>query len=91
MKFPYDLVNMRLRSVIPHEIEICAWFPSSLNEALQLEQKKLVSDYDKLKQQEREKDEKLQKLMWVRDFIETLEDWKDYVWVSLSSYSPFLL
>ncbi|XP_030643398.1 kinesin heavy chain-like [Chanos chanos] len=34
-----------------------------LNQALQLEQKKLISDYDKLKQEEQEKDERLQKLI----------------------------
>ncbi|XP_036430851.1 kinesin heavy chain [Colossoma macropomum] len=38
-----------------------------LNQALQLEQKKLLSDYDKLKEQEREKDEKLQKLVLLNE------------------------
>lgn len=37
--------------------------PHSINQSLQLEQKKLLSDYDKLKEKEQEKDEKLQKLM----------------------------
>lgn len=36
---------------------------SSLNQGLQLEQRKLQSDYDKLKAEELEKDEQLQKLV----------------------------
>uniref|UniRef100_A0AAR2JU99 Kinesin-like protein n=1 Tax=Pygocentrus nattereri TaxID=42514 RepID=A0AAR2JU99_PYGNA len=38
-----------------------------LNQALQLEQEKLLSDYDKLKEQEQEKDEKLQKLVLLNE------------------------
>ncbi|XP_030643401.1 kinesin heavy chain-like [Chanos chanos] len=38
-----------------------------LNQALQLEQKKLISDYDKLKQEEQEKDERLQKLIMLNE------------------------
>ncbi|XP_066542419.1 kinesin heavy chain [Hoplias malabaricus] len=38
-----------------------------LNQALQLEQKKLLSDYNKLKEEEREKDEKLQKLVLLNE------------------------
>lgn len=39
------------------------FLPLSMNQSLQLEQKKLLSDYDKLRDEEQEKDEKLQKLM----------------------------
>ncbi|XP_063070774.1 kinesin heavy chain [Engraulis encrasicolus] len=38
-----------------------------LNESLQLEQKKLLSDCEKLKQQEQEKDQKLQKLVLLNE------------------------
>ncbi|KAK1797646.1 hypothetical protein P4O66_008012, partial [Electrophorus voltai] len=38
-----------------------------LNQALQLEQKKLLSDYDKLKEEEQEKTEKLQKLVLLNE------------------------
>ncbi|XP_051564192.1 kinesin heavy chain isoform X2 [Myxocyprinus asiaticus] len=38
-----------------------------LNQALQLEQKQLMSDYDKLKQEEQKKDERLQKLVLLNE------------------------
>ncbi|XP_060731726.1 kinesin heavy chain [Tachysurus vachellii] len=38
-----------------------------MNQSLQLEQKKLMSDYDKLRQEEQEKDEKLQKLILLNE------------------------
>ncbi|KAI4901394.1 hypothetical protein NFI96_018611 [Prochilodus magdalenae] len=38
-----------------------------LNQALQLEQKKLLSDFDKLREQEQEKDQKLQKLILLNE------------------------
>lgn len=38
-------------------------FSHSLNQGLLLEQERLLSDYDKLKAEEQEKDAKLQKLM----------------------------
>lgn len=39
---------------------------SSLNQGLLLEQERLMSDYDKVKAEEQEKDTKLQKLMSVQ-------------------------
>ncbi|XP_047012136.1 kinesin heavy chain [Ictalurus punctatus] len=38
-----------------------------MNQSLQLEQKKLLSDYDKLRDEEQEKDEKLQKLILLNE------------------------
>ncbi|XP_058249004.1 kinesin heavy chain [Hemibagrus wyckioides] len=38
-----------------------------MNQSLQLEQKKLMSDYNKLRQEEQEKDEKLQKLLLLNE------------------------
>ncbi|XP_062389638.1 kinesin heavy chain [Sardina pilchardus] len=56
----------RLRDEIDHKQKIMDEI-RDLNEALQLERAKLVSDYEKLKQQEQEKDEKLQNLILLNE------------------------
>ncbi|CAB1328584.1 unnamed protein product, partial [Coregonus sp. 'balchen'] len=52
----------RLRDEIDHKQRVLDEL-KDLNQGLQLEQRKLQSDYDKLKAEELEKDEKLQKLV----------------------------
>ncbi|XP_048095583.1 kinesin heavy chain isoform X1 [Alosa alosa] len=56
----------RLRDEIDHKQKILDEL-RDLNEALQLERAKLLSDYEKLKQQEQEKDEKLQNLILLNE------------------------
>uniref|UniRef100_A0A8C2G4Q7 Kinesin-like protein n=1 Tax=Cyprinus carpio TaxID=7962 RepID=A0A8C2G4Q7_CYPCA len=45
-----------------------------VNQALQLEQKQLVSDYEKLKQEEQKKDERLQKLLLLNEKREQAQE-----------------
>lgn len=56
------LLCVRIR-LLSHLKIYTMFLPLSMNQSLQLEQKKLLSDYDKLRDEEQEKDEKLQKLM----------------------------
>lgn len=57
-----ELLFVRIR-LLSHLKIYTMFLPLSMNQSLQLEQKKLLSDYDKLRDEEQEKDEKLQKLM----------------------------
>ncbi|KAK6315397.1 hypothetical protein J4Q44_G00149260 [Coregonus suidteri] len=55
-----------LRDEIDHKQRVLDEL-KDLNQGLQLEQRKLQSDYDKLKAEEQEKDEKLQKLVFMNE------------------------